>query len=82
MKPQLSALLLTLLAGKAMAFQAQVSSPQPAQAGSAANAFESRFYGFHAMDTQAVSIGSCSTRPVAGCQCVFCTLLRNAGAAK
>ncbi|EFE95311.1 hypothetical protein [Serratia odorifera] len=82
MKPQLSALLLTLLAGKAMAFQAQVAAPQPAQTNSAENAFEGRFYGFHAMDMQAVSLGSCSTQPVAGCQCGFCTLLRHAGSAK
>ncbi|WP_235363221.1 hypothetical protein [Serratia marcescens] len=79
MKIQLSLLFLSLLAGKAAAFQSKVPEPRPEQARVAEQNIEHLFYGFHAMDTQPVSIGSCAAVPVAGCQCAFCTQLRQAG---
>jgi len=82
MKIQLSLLFLGLAAGQAAAFQSKVPEPQPEQARSAESTLETMFYGFHAMDAQAVNIGTCAAVPVTGCQCAFCTLLRQAGAAQ
>lgn len=82
MKIQLSLLFLGLLAGRAAAFQSKVPEPQPEQARAAENTLENMFYGFHAMDAQAVNIGTCGALPQAGCQCAFCTQLRQAGPAK
>ena len=56
MKIQLSLLFLGLLAGRAAAFQSKVPEPQPEQARAAENSLENMFYGFHAMDAQAVSV--------------------------
>ncbi|RJF56112.1 hypothetical protein D4100_10970 [Serratia inhibens] len=82
MKIQLSLLFLGLLAGRAAAFQSKVPEPQPEQAGAAESNLENMFYGFHAMDAQAVNIGTCAALPQAGCQCAFCTQLRQAGTGK
>lgn len=82
MKIQLSLLFLGLLAGRAAAFQSKVPEPQPEQAHAAENSLENMFYGFHALDAQAVNIGTCAALPQAGCQCAFCTMLRQAGPAK
>ncbi|HBK4767374.1 TPA: hypothetical protein LLS86_000869 [Serratia liquefaciens] len=82
MKIQLSLLFLGLLAGRAAAFQSKVPEPRPEQARAAENSLENMFYGFHAMDAQAVNIGTCAALPQAGCQCAFCTMLRQAGTAK
>ncbi|MDT3249659.1 hypothetical protein QZQ97_01815 [Serratia sp. root2] len=82
MKIQLSLLFLGLAAGQAAAFQSKVPEPQPEQARAAENTLETMFYGFHAMDAQAVNTGTCAALPQAGCQCAFCTLLRQAGPAK
>lgn len=82
MKIQLSLLFLGLLAGRAAAFQSKVPEPQPEQTRAAENSLENMFYGFHAMDAQAVNIGTCAALPQAGCQCAFCTMLRQAGPAK
>ncbi len=79
MKIQLSLLFLSLLAGKAAAFQSKVPEPRPEQARAAEQNIENLFYGFHAMDAQPVNIGSCAAVPVVGCQCAFCTQLRQAG---
>jgi hypothetical protein len=79
MKIQLSLLFLSLLAGKAAAFQSKVPEPRPEQARAAEQNIENLFYGFHAMDAQPVNIGSCAAVPVAGCHCAFCTQLRQAG---
>ncbi|MFP7605767.1 hypothetical protein [Serratia quinivorans] len=78
MKIQLSLLFLGLLAGRAAAFQSKVPETQPEQARSAENSLENLFYGFHALDAQAVNIGTCAALPQAGCQCAFCTMLRQA----
>ncbi|CAI0728087.1 Uncharacterised protein [Serratia entomophila] len=82
MKIQLSLLFLGLAAGQAAAFQSKVPEPQPEQARAAEDNIESLFYGFHALDAQALNPGTCAAVPVTGCQCAFCTLLRQAGAAK
>lgn len=82
MKIQLSLLFLGLLAGRATAFQSRVPEPQPEQARAAENNIENRFYGFHALDAQTVNVGTCVALPQAGCQCAFCTMLRQAGPAK
>ena len=79
MKIQLSLLFLSLLAGKAAAFQSKVPEPRTEQARAAEQNIENLFYGFHAMDAQPVNIGRCEAVPVAGCQCAFCTPLRQAG---
>ncbi|WP_413508482.1 hypothetical protein [Serratia proteamaculans] len=82
MKIQLSLLFLGLLAGRAAAFQSRVPEPQPKQTRAAENNIENRFYGFHALDAQTVNVGTCAALPQAGCQCAFCTMLRQAGPAK
>lgn len=78
MKTQLSLLFLGLLAGQAAAFQSKVPETQPEQARTVENNIENQFYGFHALDAQAVNIGTCAALPQAGCQCAFCTMLRQA----
>ncbi|CAI0972809.1 hypothetical protein AB6825_07175 [Serratia proteamaculans] len=82
MKIQLSLLFLGLLAGRAAAFQSRVPEPQPEQTRAAENNIENRFYGFHALDAQTVNVGTCAALPQAGCQCAFCTMLRQAGPTK
>ena len=82
MKIQLSLLFLGLLAGRAAAFQSKVPETQPEQTRSAENSLENLFYGFHALDAQTVNIGTCAALPQAGCQCAFCTMLRQAGPTK
>ncbi|MGO2155980.1 MAG: hypothetical protein ACTH5V_09435 [Serratia proteamaculans] len=82
MKIQLSLLFLGLLAGRAAAFQSRVPEPQPEQTRAAENNIENRFYGFHALDAQTVNVGTCAALPQSGCQCAFCTMLRQAGPAK
>ncbi|MGQ8773864.1 hypothetical protein ACUTQ5_05380 [Serratia sp. NA_112.1] len=46
------------------------------------NNIENKFYGFHALEAQAVNIGTCAALPQAGCQCAFYTMLRQAGPTK
>lgn len=82
MKAQLSLLFLSLLAGKDTAFQPRQPEPQPAKAPGFEKQLVNQFYGFHAMAVQAVDTNTCAAVPVMGCQCAFCTQLRNAGSGK
>lgn len=82
MKTPLSLLFLGLLAGKAAAFQSRQPEPQPTQPATIENQLANPFYAFHVMATQAVNTNTCAAVPVIGCQCAFCTQLRNAGPGK
>lgn len=82
MKAQLSLLFLSLLAGKANAFQPRQLELQPAKAPSIEKQLVNQSYGFHFMAMQAVNTSTCAAVPVMGCQCAFCTQLRNAGSGK
>ena len=82
MKTPLSLLFLGLLAGKAAAFQSRQPEPQQTPTPSIEKQLANPFYGFHVMTMQAVNTNTCAAVPVIGCQCAFCTQLRNAGSEK
>ena len=63
--------------GRGVSVESARTAPEQARAGE--QNIENLFYGFHAMEAQPVNIGSCAAVPVAGCQCAFCTQLRQAG---
>ncbi|WP_241898826.1 hypothetical protein [Erwinia sp. OLFS4] len=73
-KMQLSAAVLVLAAGKAGAFQARVSMPEGNNASQRLAAFK-----IVLADGRSFQIGVCDAHSVNGCNCPFCTQLRNAG---
>ncbi|OON41106.1 hypothetical protein BTJ39_03815 [Izhakiella australiensis] len=77
MKKQLSAAILTLMAGKAYAFQAHVTIPQgyngsvdlPALMGAKIALADGRY----------IHPSQCDAHAISGCNCPFCTQLRSVG---
>ncbi len=79
MKNTLPLILLSFMSAKAAAFQAKMPPIAPTSA-SATSKLASPFVGFHALDRQNIKPGDvCAAFSVNGCQCPFCTQLRNAG---
>ncbi|WP_437614306.1 hypothetical protein [Erwinia sp. V71] len=78
MNKHFSLLLLSLVAGKASAFQAKIAVDGTSQP-QVATEVTAPFLGFHALDSQAIHPGTCSAVSVNGCGCPFCVQLRNSG---
>ncbi|WP_217550708.1 hypothetical protein [Pantoea sp. GbtcB22] len=66
----------SLVASNAGAFQAKISLNGLNDHGKTSS-LESHFYGFHEMDAQNIHPGTCGAKPISGCQCSYCTQLRN-----
>ncbi len=78
MNKYFSLVVLSLIAGKASAFQAKTAFTE-SSAPQVSSEVTAPFLGFHALGSQTIHPGTCDAVSVNGCGCPFCVQLRNSG---